>query len=179
MHNLNTTVFYSVYQWAGKWTLLDQFFVVLTFEITYGVIGIILFYLLIIAPFRTQDPKERLSRLGTGFLVLGTLFLTFCTVVLAKILVAHPRPFVVLAEVRPLVNEVPFESFPSAHAAITLSLAIAVWHFHRRLGWLLLVFALIVGISRLYVGVHYPLDILGGFLIGWGIATGMVRLFRR
>ena len=84
----------------------------------------------------------------------------------------------VLAEVRPLVTEMPFESFPSAHAAITLALAIVVARYHRRLGKLLILFAVLVGLSRLYVGVHYPVDVIAGFVIGWGIATGMVRLFK-
>ena len=178
MHNINTTAFYSIYQWAGRSQSFDQAMVLFTSEVTWSVIILMVIFLLFIRPFRTGDAKERLHRLGQGFLVAVSLFVTFCVTVLLKVLVAHPRPFVVLAEVRPLVNEMPFESFPSAHAALTMALAVLVLAINKRLGIILVLFAVIVGVSRLYVGVHYPADIVAGFVIGGALSLGMMKIFR-
>jgi membrane-associated phospholipid phosphatase len=63
-------------------------------------------------------------------------------------------------------------SFPSGHAA-TFAVWAGVWAFStRRRGWFIfsLALALLVGISRMAVGVHWPTDVLGGLALGWGAA---------
>lgn len=179
MHNLNTSLFQSVYQCAGRFPALDSAAVLITSEITYAVIFVIVVALLFVIPFLTKDISKRVAHFGQGVVVLLSLGVTFFVVSLLKMLVAHPRPFVVLAEVRPLVTEMPFESFPSAHAALTMALALSVLPFYGRIGKLLIAFSLVVGLSRMYVGVHYPFDVIAGFAIGGVISYGIVRVFRK
>lgn len=57
-------------------------------------------------------------------------------------------------------------SFPSRHGASCFTMAFAFLYFKSKWGMFLLLLAIWVGISRVYVGVHYPLDILGGFITG-------------
>ncbi len=86
---------------------------------------------------------------------------------LAKLVVHAPRPYWVSADVVPLELQDSF-GFPSAHA----QLAISMWGFIAlRLGgpWAAFAAAAVVvavGISRIALGVHYPVDVLGGWLIG-------------
>jgi undecaprenyl-diphosphatase len=60
----------------------------------------------------------------------------------------------------------PDPSFPSDHATAAFALAVAIFLYHRRAGWLMLAMATLVAVSRVLVGTHYPSDILAGALLG-------------
>lgn len=68
--------------------------------------------------------------------------------------------------------------FVSSHAANSFAVFIFTSRLFRNRGyWLLmLVWALIISYSRIYSGVHYPLDLIGGAILGWLIAAGMYKL---
>lgn len=77
----------------------------------------------------------------------------------------EPRPFVTF-HFSPLVSNSADASFPSRHATIASVMAISYVYFKSRWSLLFLLFMLWVGIARIFVGVHYPLDIVGGFVVG-------------
>lgn len=86
----------------------------------------------------------------------------------------RPRPFEVFGP--SVVHHFYFPhdpSFPSNMAAAAFGLALAVWLMNRRVGTWLLVMASLVCLSRIYVGIHYPSDILGGFLVAV-VAVGVI-----
>lgn len=76
----------------------------------------------------------------------------------------EPRPFLVYG-FTPLIAE-SGSSFPSGHAAWFFALALVVWFTNRRWGWWLLGGATLMAIARVYVGVHWPLDVVAGAAIG-------------
>lgn len=83
----------------------------------------------------------------------------------------HPRPFADHpAQTVLLVHHGADNSFPSDHASVAFAIAFAVLVFHRRLGILLLTLAIGVGLDRIFVGVHYPVDVLTSVFVGLGAA---------
>ncbi|MDP2899512.1 MAG: phosphatase PAP2 family protein [Candidatus Bathyarchaeota archaeon] len=88
-----------------------------------------------------------------------------------KTLDYRPRPYDAIADVRLLVPREVDGSFPSGHTLIVAGGAVVAWlSLRRRWSLLLVAEAMTVAISRVYVGVHYPSDILGGALLGGGVA---------
>lgn len=76
------------------------------------------------------------------------------------------RPFDVLDHVNVLFYRPTDPSFPSNAAAFAFALAAGVWLANRRLGLVVAVAAGLFGIARVYAGMHFPLDIVGGALLG-------------
>lgn len=89
----------------------------------------------------------------------------------------RPRPFEVL-DITPLLSAAPNNSFPSGHAAFLFALGMALWFFRRGWGNWYFILALVVGAARVFAGVHWPLDILGGAVIGIVSAVAVYFLLR-
>jgi undecaprenyl-diphosphatase len=70
-------------------------------------------------------------------------------------------------------------SFPSNGTAAAFMIATAVFLGNRRAGTVALVIAFLYGFSRVYVGIHYPFDVLGGAAIGAAVSYGVWRLLPR
>ncbi|MFA5868368.1 MAG: phosphatase PAP2 family protein [Candidatus Bathyarchaeia archaeon] len=88
-----------------------------------------------------------------------------------KALDYRPRPYDAIADVRLLIPREVDGSFPSGHTLIVAGGAVVAWlSLGRRWALILVSEAAMVAISRVYVGVHYPTDVLGGALLGAGAA---------
>jgi undecaprenyl-diphosphatase len=96
-----------------------------------------------------------------------------------KPIVGRIRPCHMLEGVNLLVSCTKSYSFPSSHASNIFALAVAGTYYYRKAAIPLFMLALLIGYSRVYVGVHYPFDILGGFFLGGMIAGGAVWVERK
>lgn len=85
-----------------------------------------------------------------------------------KNLFARTRPYDV-TEVKLLVAKLHDFSFPSGHTLVSFEAATALWFYHRKWGVAAFVLAALIGLSRLYLFVHYPTDVLVGAVLGIGI----------
>lgn len=111
-------------------------------------------------------------------IVLGTLTLSLMVEVL-KSLTDRARPFLAIENARVVGWREPGRSFPSGHSAQILFMATLLSH-HFNPSWLtgffLYAIAILVGFTRMYVGAHYPRDVLGGAVLGlvWGALANLV-----
>ena len=110
-------------------------------------------------------PKTRKSGLICAVALL--LSLLFCNAIL-KNLIARPRPYDVLDWLSPLMPPLPDYSFPSGHASASFAAATALFFSDIRRPQVIAVFVLatLISLSRIYVGMHYPSDVLGGLITG-------------
>ena len=116
---------------------------------------------------------EFYTTLGNGGLLwivlsLALLLGALCTNVVLKNLVQRPRPYTVVEGLIPLLTSGDPNSFPSGHTCAAFAFAAGVWRGtpERWMKWAALALAVFMGLSRLYVGVHYPSDVLVGALVG-------------
>lgn len=89
-----------------------------------------------------------------------------------------PRPFV-LYHFTPLIPHAPDNGFPSDHTVLSTLIALTVLQYSRIIGLVFLTLALLVGWSRVYVGVHHPIDIVGAVSIAVLAAAAAWFFFKR
>jgi undecaprenyl-diphosphatase len=81
------------------------------------------------------------------------------------LLYSHNQPFALFPNINQLIPHEVDNSFPSDHTILFFSIAVSTFLHHKRKGLILLFVAALVGLSRVWVGVHYPIDVLFGVLI--------------
>ena len=163
---------YAVFQWIATWAnpYCDVFFRAITD------LGYHTFYYLVIAPLFWVVDRRRASVLILLILASGLLNTG------AKLLVHTPRPDPHLARV---LDFRPYDSgsnaFPSGHAqnAVVFWIYVAWWVGRRWFYGLALPLIALISFSRLYLAVHFPIDIVGGLAIGTAIMLLLPPIFER
>ncbi|GAB2987680.1 phosphatase PAP2 family protein [Nocardioides montaniterrae] len=92
--------------------------------------------------------------------------------------VAEPRPYTVLPHALVLVHRSTDFSFPSDHSVMAGAVAAAVLLVSRRLGLVAVVLAVLMAATRVYVGAHFPIDVIAGLAVGAIISTAGYLLLR-
>lgn len=86
-------------------------------------------------------------------------------------LIDRPRPFIAHPDsVHLFMSHAADPSFPSEHATAAFAIAMAIWLRDRRWGAVVLVLAAVLALGRVALGLHYPVDVVGGALLGMGAA---------
>lgn len=103
-----------------------------------------------------------------GLLMFASLVLTYLVNnLLLKDLIDRTRPYEMFDNVQRLIGKKHDASFPSGHSASSFAAAMCIYlNGPKKYGILALLLALLIALSRLYVGVHYPGDIVTGAIIG-------------
>ena len=104
-----------------------------------------------------------------GLTALFSILIGFLiTNVVLKNWIARPRPYITVSSIYPLIPKPREFSFPSGHACVSFASAFIYYRMApKKYGIPAMVLAGLIAFSRLYVGVHYPGDVLGGILAAW------------
>ncbi len=151
---------------AERWTLLDSvgifFATALIFVMVLG--------LLALFAFRARLREER-HEFATVMIAFLASVCAYAVNFLISLVYFRARPFVDVPMTHLLIiKDATEKSFPSDHAALAFAIAMAVFLAHRRWGIVFLIAAMFVAFGRIFVGVHYPSDVLVGAIIGSAVA---------
>lgn len=165
--SLDHQFFIFINSWTGRYPVWDSFGVFCARYLIWLMVAIVLGWWLFL---RRIKPSSHWPYEGKRkWLILGQIILSIGLVVLINQLLSfihfRARPFINLTVTNLLGVPISQKSFPSDHAAISFTLALAVYLYQKKLGWLLLAVAVLVGFGRVFVGVHYPLDVIGGAVV--------------
>ncbi len=161
--NLNLHLFHCINSFALKYPILDKIAIFLADDLNTVFISFLVFLLVV------QWKIYNVVFAKTLFIVLISLLL--CDLV--DTFYHHPRPFQ-FGVGHKLIGHGSSSSFPSQH---TLTMVIIACSYlmagFKLIGGIGLVLSLVVGLSRIYVGVHFPFDIMGAFLIGFMLVVAV------
>ncbi len=166
---LNTFLFETINDLAGRNIWLDRLGVFFTDYAGYVLIVV----LVILFIFKST----RLSRFMVLVALISAVVSRGIITTIIRFFYHHPRPFDVLT-VKQLIPENDY-SFPSGHAAFYFALSMGVCLYNKKLGAAFFVISALMGIARIFAGVHWPADILGGVLIGIVSAIAVNLALRR
>lgn len=107
--------------------------------------------------------------------VLTSVLTTWVLVQIIKMAYPSPRPFLELDNFTPLLKFGGNESFPSGHAAVLFAFGFAVYSYRKVYANIIILGAALVGAARVAAGLHWPSDILGGFVLA-GLVVFILRL---
>lgn len=169
---MNYWLFSLINDMANQSIVLDALMIVISKVVPY--IYIFILAGLYMQGFRTRNFKLRGESFATGVLFVICLFGSF---ILGSMFYEN-RPFVDHTVVL-IVNHAADASFPSDHAVGTMALACGILFYRWNLGTWMVYGSILVGISRVFVGNHYPGDILGAFILVWILTALYNKLLRR
>lgn len=162
LSEMNSNLFRMINNLGKQYTDLNPFFVFISEYMIFFLAFAVLMFLF------SRSNKNRIM-----------VFCAFIALVISEILAkiagqfhSNYQPFAELPDVNKLVEKAVNNSFPSDHTIIFFSFCITFWLFKRGWGFLWGILAVLVGISRIWVGVHYPADVLVGAIIS--IVSAMI-----
>jgi undecaprenyl-diphosphatase len=160
---MNLFIFNFLNGLAVDYPALDSTFAFMGNGFTYVAIVILGYFLL------THKDKKR--GVQEVLMMVGVAILAWFLAHYFKGVFDTQRPFVAIPGVSQLFPQEADGAFPSGHATFFSALAVMMWFYHRRIALSLGVVAIIVGLGRVISGVHFPIDILGGYVLGFLISV--------
>ncbi len=178
---INNIVFAYIHAFSFRYTSLDTtiiFFADL-FPFVFC-LGIFLFILVHkdrdAAPLTWYAIRRKMIEIGS---IICTGLLSWGIVMLLKVIFGEARPFITDTTLQTLITISGIhDSFPSGHATIFAGLAVSLYIYHKPIGYVFMFGALLIGLARIASGIHYPIDILAGYVLGGSIAYSVYYFLR-
>jgi undecaprenyl-diphosphatase len=156
---MNEQAFYFFYNLANKYWLLNWFFIFFAQYLPY-LLAIVFVGFIFWGYKKGKDRLYYILLTAFSLLMARGLFVEFI-----RFFYPNPRPFKALG-LEPLIEPIITSSFPSGHATVFFALTTLVYFINKKYFWHFAGAAVLVSLGRIIVGVHWPLDILGGAVLG-------------
>jgi len=154
--NWNISLFEAINQYAGENSFLDSLAIFFSEYLQYFLV--LAFIVLLIKNF---NKYQLLVLRVTAAAILSRLVITE----MIRSIYYSPRPFAENA-VNLLIEHSPSASFPSGHASFFFAISTVVYLYNKKAGVLLFVASILVSVSRVFAGVHWPIDVIAGAAVG-------------
>ena len=155
---MNMELFRLINNLANKNTVLDKIMIFFSKDVPYIFMAVIA--IVFILGVVKKNEEYRKASVNAFVITVINLILSF---IIGSIYYVD-RPFV-HNKVNLLMPHSADASFPSDHATGTMSIALGLGKYNRILGVIMTILSIIVGFSRVYVGNHYPLDVIGAYIM--------------
>lgn len=139
----------------------------------------LVFFLVLFLLHKDWKNKKWVSWIKEIIVVVGSVVSAWVVAEIIKVIVKAPRPFIVFPEISPLFLHGGYDSFPSGHATVFFALATTLYQYHKVVGICFFVFAILIALSRVVSGIHFPGDIVVGAIIGIIIGRSVFVMARR
>lgn len=161
----------NILLWIQEYIRNDFLTPIFKFITSLGDKGIVWIIVAIILLFFKEYRKTGIM---VGASLLGSLLFNNTIV---KNIVCRTRPYKAIETLTVLIPEPGEYSFPSGHTSSSFAAGVVLYlMLPKKYGVPAMILAFLIGISRLYVGVHYPTDVLGGMVMGTLIAVCVVKV---
>lgn len=167
----DTQLFYLLNGLVGQSPLLDSLIVFFASYLAYIVVALFLVFVF----FSAYSKYEKLEIFVAA--ATSSIIARFGITEVIRAFYHRPRPFLDLP-VQQLLTSTEW-SFPSGHATFFFAIATALYLYNKKWGMVFFVGAILITVSRVVAGIHYPSDILGGALIGILVGYGTVFFVRK
>ncbi|WP_102262322.1 phosphatase PAP2 family protein [Mesobacillus jeotgali] len=151
---MDLKLFKLINRLSGRFSPVDQLMILISNRVRYA-------YLLIIVLMLFKNRFNKRIALETGIAIIISFFSHF----FIHIFYLKPRPFI-KRRVGILIPSKRDSSFPSKHTMLAFAASTTIFMFHRTLGTIMMWMSALTGFSRVWVGHHYPSDIIGSALLG-------------
>jgi len=162
-------IFQKINSLAGKSVCIDSLGIFFAEYLGYFLVAILFLFLL-------KNSKKYRPMAVKG--LISAFFARFGITELIRFLWDRSRPFVE-NNVNLLLNHPATSSFPSGHAAFYFGLSIIVYFFNKKAGIFFLIASFLISISRVFVGIHWPSDVLAGAVIGIFSGWLTIKIFKK
>jgi len=163
--NLDISIFQQINGLAGQWACLDALGVFFAEYLIYILGGLALLVF-----------RKNLRR--AIWAILAVVLAKLGIAELIRLFWSRPRPFVE-NNVNLLIEKASEPSFPSGHASACFALSYIIYHYNKKAGIVFFFASFLVSIARVFVGVHWPLDVLGGAAVGILAGWIVIKISKR
>lgn len=169
MVNIDIYVFQLINGLAGKWIWLDTLGIFFAEYFEYILVLCLFLFLL-------KSFKKYWQMIAQAIFACVISRLVFTEII--RLFAPRPRPFVE-NQISQLINHASTPAFPSGHAAFYFAISTVIYFYNKKAGYFFFLASFLICLGRVFCGIHWPLDILAGAIVGIFSGCLIIKIFKR